>query len=149
MIERIIKFIKKILRSEGIYFVGSADKLPEPLSKEDEIKYVEMSMNGDEFARNKLIEHNLRLVVFLSKKYENTGVDLEDLVSIGTIGLIKGVNTYKLDKNIKLATYASRCIDNEILMFLRKLKKDQNVDSLDRTINHDKGDLCGFWPISN
>ena len=137
MIKKIIKFIKKILNSEGIYFVGSTDKLPEPLSKEEEIKYVELSMNGDEFARSKLIEHNLRLVVFLSKKYENTGVDLEDLVSIGTIGLIKGVNTYKLDKNIKLATYASRCIDNEILMFLRKNKHRRGEVSFEDSLSYD------------
>ena len=137
MIKSVINFIKKLLSSEGIYFVGSADKLPEPLSKEEEIKYVEMSMEGDEFARNKLIEHNLRLVVFLSKKYENTGVDLEDLVSIGTIGLIKGVNTYKLDKNIKLATYASRCIDNEILMFLRKNKRRKGEISFEDSLSYD------------
>ena len=137
MIKSIINFIKKLLSSEGIYFVGSTDKLPEPLSKEDEVKYVELSMAGDEFARNKLIEHNLRLVVFLSKKYENTGVDLEDLVSIGTIGLIKGVNTYKLDKNIKLATYASRCIDNEILMFLRKNKRRRSEVSFEDSLSYD------------
>ena len=137
MIKNIISFIKKLLSSEGIYFVGSTDKLPEPLSKEDEVKYVELSMAGDEFARNKLIEHNLRLVVFLSKKYENTGVDLEDLVSIGTIGLIKGVNTYKLDKNIKLATYASRCIDNEILMFLRKNKRRRGEVSFEDSLSYD------------
>lgn len=137
MIKNIINFIKKLLSSEGIYFVGSSDKLPEPLTKEDEVKYVELSMQGDEFARNKLIEHNLRLVVFLSKKYENTGVDLEDLVSIGTIGLIKGVNTYKLDKNIKLATYASRCIDNEILMFLRKNKRRRGEISFEDSLSYD------------
>ena len=137
MIKNIIKFIKKILRSEGIYFVGSTDKLPEPLTKEEELKYVELSINGDESARNKLIEHNLRLVVFLSKKYENTKVDLEDLVSIGTIGLIKGVNTYKLDKNIKLATYASRCIDNEILMFLRKNKHRRGEVSFEDSLSYD------------
>lgn len=137
MIKKIISFIKKILESNGIYFVGSTDKLPEPLSKEDEVRYVELSMNGDEFARSKLIEHNLRLVVFLSKKYENTGVDLEDLVSIGTIGLIKGVNTYKLDKNIKLATYASRCIDNEILMFLRKNKRRKGEISFEDSLSYD------------
>jgi len=137
MLKKIVEFIKKILNSEGIYFVGSTDKLPEPLSKEEEIKYVELSMQGDEFARNKLIEHNLRLVVFLSKKYENTGVDLEDLVSIGTIGLIKGVNTYKLDKNIKLATYASRCIDNEILMFLRKNKRRRGEISFEDSLSYD------------
>ena len=92
---------------------------------------------GDLYARNKLIEHNLRLVVFLAKKYDNTIYDLEDLVSIGTIGLIKGVKTYKLDKNIKLATYASRCIDNEILMFLRKNKKRMSEVSLEDSINFD------------
>lgn len=137
MIKQIVEFIKTLLSDEGVYFVGSTDKLPEPLSKEDEIKYVELSMQGDEFARNKLIEHNLRLVVFLSKKYENTGVDLEDLVSIGTIGLIKGVNTYKLDKNIKLATYASRCIDNEILMFLRKNKRRKGEVSFEDSLSYD------------
>ncbi len=138
MIQKIKEFIIKIIGIEAdIFFVGSADKLPEPLTKEDEIYYVELSMNGDEFARNKLIEHNLRLVVFLAKKYENTGVDLEDLVSIGTIGLIKGVNTYKLDKNIKLATYASRCIDNEILMFLRKNKKRKGEISFEESLSFD------------
>ena len=137
MLKQIINFIKELLSNEGIYFVGSTDKLPEPLSMEDEIKYVELSMNGDEYARNKLIEHNLRLVVFLSKKYENTNIDLEDLVSIGTIGLIKGVSTYKLDKNIKLATYASRCIDNEILMFLRKNKRRKAEISFEDSLSYD------------
>ena len=138
MFHKILNFFIKIFNVENnIFFVGSADKLPEPLSKEDEIKYVELSMNGDILARVKLIEHNLRLVVFLSKKYENTGVDLEDLVSIGTIGLIKGVNTYKLDKNIKLATYASRCIDNEILMFLRKNKKRKTEVSFEDNLSYD------------
>ena len=137
MLKDIILFIKRLLSDEGIYFVGSSDKLPEPLSLEDETKYVELSQQGDEFARNKLIEHNLRLVVFLAKKYENTNVDLEDLVSIGTIGLIKGVNTYKLDKNIKLATYASRCIDNEILMFLRKNKRRKGEISFEDSLSYD------------
>ena len=136
MLRKILKFFKKLFRN-NLFFVGSADKLPEPLSKEDEIKYVEMSMNGDCFAREKLIEHNLRLVVYLAKKYENTKVDLEDLVSIGTIGLIKGVNTYKLDKNIKLATYASRCIDNEILMYLRKNKKRRTEVSFEDSLSYD------------
>ncbi len=94
-------------------------------------------MDGDPIARAKLIEHNLRLVVFLSKKYENTGIDLEDLVSIGSVGLIKGVTTYKLDKNIKLATYASRCIDNEILMFLRKNKKRKGEISFEDSLSFD------------
>ena len=137
-----IKLLKKILcklfsKYNEVFFIGSTDILPEPLSKEEENKYVEAFQNGDINARNKLIEHNLRLVVFLSKKYENTKVDLEDLVSIGTIGLIKGINTYKNDKNIKLATYASRCIDNEILMYLRKNKKRKADVSLDESLSFD------------
>lgn len=120
-----------------LFFVGSTDILPEPLSKEEEEKYVYLFQNGDLKARDKLIEHNLRLVVYLSKKYENTKVELEDLVSIGTIGLIKGINTYKNDKNIKLATYASRCIDNEILMYLRKNKKRKADVSLDESLSFD------------
>lgn len=138
MIKKIINCILRIFNSEtSIFYVGSADKLPEPLTKEEEVHYVTLANNGDEQARAKLIEHNLRLVVFLSKKYENTGVDLEDLVSIGSIGLIKGINTYKLDKNIKLATYASRCIDNEILMFLRKNKKRRGEVSFEDSLSYD------------
>ena len=137
MIRKLIEFIKGILGNNKVYFIGSADKLPEPLSREEEQEYVKRSMNGDEMARSKLIEHNLRLVVFLAKKYENTGVDLEDLVSIGSVGLIKGVNTYKLDKNIKLATYASRCIDNEILMFLRKNKRRKREISFENNLSFD------------
>ena len=137
MLKKIINKILEIFRSNNVFFVGSADKLPEPLTKDDEVKYVMMAMEDDEDARNKLIEHNLRLVVFLAKKYENTGVDLEDLVSIGTIGLIKGVNTYKLDKNIKLSTYASRCIDNEILMFLRKNKRRKGEISFEDSLSYD------------
>ena len=125
------------MENNNIFFVGSLDKLPEPLTKEEEYDYTIRSMNGEVYAKNKLIEHNLRLVVFLSKKYDNTGLDLEDLVSIGTIGLIKGVNTYKLDKNIKLATYVSRCIDNEILMFLRKNKKRKSEVSFEDSLSYD------------
>lgn len=136
MFNKLKRLIIKIFTKE-IFYVGSADKLPAPLSKEEEILYVSKSMEGDQEARAKLIEHNLRLVVFLAKKYENTKVDLEDLVSIGTIGLIKGVNTYKLDKNIKLATYASRCIDNEILMFLRKNKKRKSDISFEDSLSYD------------
>lgn len=137
MLKKIIRIILKVFKSEGIYFIGSTDKLPEPLKRDEEERLVLLSMDGDNDAKSKLIEHNLRLVVFLSKKYENTGVDLEDLVSIGTIGLIKGVNTYKLDKNIKLATYASRCIDNEILMFLRKNKRRKGEISLEDSLSYD------------
>ena len=132
------KLFRKIMEKYScLLFVGSTDILPEPLSKEEETKYVELSMNDDKFARNKLIEHNLRLVVFLAKKYENTNTDLEDLVSIGTIGLIKAVNTYRLDKNIKLATYASRCIDNEILMYLRKTKRKRTEVSFEDSLSYD------------
>lgn len=138
MIKKIIAIIKKVLKKHNyVFYLGSTDMLPPPLSKEEEIMYVEKSMNGDENARNVLIEHNLRLVVFLAKKYENTKIDLEDLVSIGTIGLIKGVNTYRLDKNIKLATYASRCIDNEILMYLRKTKRKRTEISFEDSLSFD------------
>lgn len=123
--------------SNVLFFVGATDKLPEPLSKEMEEYYLIRSNDGDLTARDKLIEHNLRLVVFLAKKYENTKVDLEDLVSIGTIGLIKGIKTYSMDKNIKLATYASRCIDNEILMYLRKNKKIKTEVSFEESLSFD------------
>ena len=135
---RIIELIKKVFRKAGnIFYVGATDILPEPLSKEKEDFYLSLFEDGDMKARDILIEHNLRLVVFLAKKYENTNVDLEDLVSIGTIGLIKGINTYKMDKNIKLATYASRCIDNEILMYLRKNKKRNADVSLEESLSFD------------
>lgn len=135
---KILNFIKKYFSdNEKVLYLGSTDILPPPLTKGEEESLVMLSNKGDMSARNKLIEHNLRLVVFLAKKYDNTMYDLEDLVSIGTIGLIKGVKTYKLDKNIKLATYASRCIDNEILMFLRKNKKRKTEISFEDSINLD------------
>lgn len=134
----ILEFIKKLfIRVTSIFYVGATDMLPEPLSKEMEDYYVQLKDDGDLKAKDILIEHNLRLVVFLAKKYENTGVDLEDLVSIGTIGLIKGINTFSRDKNIKLATYASRCIDNEILMHLRKNKKIKTEVSIDASLSFD------------
>lgn len=131
------KLLVKFFKNDDVFFIGSSDILPPPLKKSVEEDLVRKSNLGDLDARNKLIEHNLRLVVFLAKKYDNTIYDLEDLVSIGTIGLIKGIKTYKLDKNIKLATYASRCIDNEILMFLRKNKKRNSEVSLEDSINFD------------
>ena len=139
MINIIKKIIKIILgKYNELYFLGQTDKLPPPLSKEDEERLLIDFHNGNMTAKNKLIEHNLRLVVFLSKKYESAKIDLEDIVSIGTIGLIKGINTFKGDKNIKLATYCSRCIDNEILMHIRKNKK-RNLDvSLDESLSYDK-----------
>lgn len=134
----IILLVERILQKVSVlFYVGATDILPEPLSKEEEEYFLAQSADGDLFARDKLIEHNLRLVVFLAKKYENTRVDLEDLVSIGTIGLIKGIKTYKSDKNIKLATYASRCIDNEILMFLRKNKKVRTEVSFEESLSFD------------
>jgi len=132
------KLIQKIMQKyREVFFVGATDKLPPPLGKEEELNYIIKAKAGDENAKDKLIEHNLRLVVFLAKKYESAGYDLEDLVSIGSIGLIKGINTYKINKNIKLATYASRCISNEILMFIRKNKKRKVEVSLEESLNYD------------
>ena len=134
----LIGLISCFIEKKGsLFYVGATDKLPPPLTREEEEYYLVLASDGDSFARDKLIEHNLRLVVFLAKKYENTGVDLEDLVSIGTIGLMKGVKTFSIDKNIKLATYASRCIDNEILMFLRKNKKIKTEISFDESLSFD------------
>ena len=135
MFRKIIE--KLILKYNEVFFVGATDKLPPPLSSVEELSYIIKAKKGDIDARNILIEHNLRLVVFLAKKYESTKYDLEDLVSIGSIGLIKGINTYKIDKNIKLATYASRCISNEILMFIRKNKKRKTEVSLEDALNYD------------
>ena len=135
---KLFRKIKSLFSKFGeLFYIGSTDKLPPPLSRDEEEYYINMAQDGDQFARDKLIEHNLRLVVFLAKKYENTGVDLEDLVSIGTIGLMKGVKTFSSDKNIKLATYASRCIDNEILMFLRKNKKVKGEVSFEESLSFD------------
>ena len=134
----LIGLISCFIEKKGsLFYVGATDKLPPPLTREEEEYYLVLASDGDSFARDKLIEHNLRLVVFLAKKYENTGVDLEDLVSIGTIGLMKGVKTFSVDKNIKLATYASRCIDNEILMYLRKNKKVKTEISFDESLSFD------------
>ncbi len=135
---KFILWIKSLFyRVSSVFYVGATDMLPEPLSKELEEVYIERMQAGDLNAKDKLIEHNLRLVVFLAKKYENTGIDLEDLVSIGTIGLIKGIQTFQSGKNIKLATYASRCIDNEILMHLRKNKKTKAEISIDASLSLD------------
>ncbi len=135
IIKKIILWLRK--KYAECFFVGSTDKLPPPLSKEEELSLLIRLKEGDESARDSLIEHNLRLVVFLAKKYESAGYDIEDLVSIGSIGLIKGINTYKIDKNIKLATYASRCIANEILMFLRKNKRRKTEISFEDALNYD------------
>lgn len=121
----------------GIYYINGTINLPEPLSLEEEQLLSEKLATGDDTAREKLIVHNLRLVVYIAKKFESSGVSLDDLISIGTIGLIKAVNTFSPEKNIKLATYASRCIENEILMYLRKIASQKMVVSLDEPLNVD------------
>ena len=121
----------------GVYFLGKTDVLPPPLSAEEENGLLERWTGYEEDVKKKLIEHNLRLVIFIAKKFDNTGIDTEDLVSIGTIGLIKAVNTYRADKNTKLATYASRCIENEILMHLRKSVSLKSEVSIDEPLNTD------------
>lgn len=127
-----------IKREGGIHYIGGNDILPAPLSTDKEGECIKnLIENNDEEAKSMLIEHNLRLVVYIAKKFENTGVGVEDLISIGTIGLIKGINTFKPDKNIKLATYASRCIENEILMYLRKNNKTKLEVSIDEPLNVD------------
>ncbi|MBQ9151307.1 MAG: sigma-70 family RNA polymerase sigma factor [Clostridia bacterium] len=126
-------------RQRGVYYINGPDVLPQPLSREEEavaIATLEAGGNGAEGARSLLIERNLRLVAFIARRYENSGVGIEDLISIGTLGLIKAVNTFRSDKNIKLATYASRCIENEILMYLRKISGRQEV-SIDEPLNTD------------
>ena len=127
-----------IKRAGGIHYIGGNDILPAPLSTDKEGECIKnLIENNDEEAKSMLIEHNLRLVVYIAKKFDNTGVGVEDLISIGTIGLIKGINTFKPDKNIKLATYASRCIENEILMYLRKNNKTKLEVSIDEPLNVD------------
>ena len=125
------------VQENHIYYIGGPEVLPPPLKGAQEQEALEAMENGDEAAKQLLIERNLRLVVFIARRFENTGVNLEDLISIGTIGLIKAVGTYRREKNIKLATYASRCIENEILMYIRKIANQRNEVSLDEPINLD------------
>lgn len=137
----VLKWIMQVLarwwNRRSVYYIGGSEVLPPPLSPEEEQAAVEACQAGDEQARNKLIEHNLRLVVFLARKFESAAVSTEDLISIGTIGLIKAVGTYRSDKNVKLATYASRCIENEILMHLRKLAGRRTEVSFDEPLSSD------------
>ncbi|MBQ2855316.1 MAG: RNA polymerase sporulation sigma factor SigE [Oscillospiraceae bacterium] len=126
-----------LLHSGGIYYIGGSDILPPPLKGTQEQSALEALERGDEAAKQLLVEHNLRLVVYIARRFENTGTGMEDLISIGTIGLIKAVNTYRLDKKIRLATYASRCIENEILMHIRKTANQKTEVSLDEPINMD------------
>ena len=128
---------KHLAPGSGLFYIGGSDVLPPPLGREEEEKAITAMENGDEAAKRLLTEHNLRLVVYISRRFENTGINLEDLISIGTIGLIKAINTFRSDKNIKLATYASRCIENEILMYLRKISNQRSEVSFDEPLNAD------------
>jgi RNA polymerase sporulation-specific sigma factor len=125
------------LKTDEIFYIGGSEALPPPLSKEEEAILINKLPKGDEAARSILIERNLRLVVYIARKFENTGINIEDLISIGTIGLIKAVNTFNPEKKIKLATYASRCIENEILMYLRRNNKIRSEVSFDEPLNID------------
>ncbi|MDD6189087.1 MAG: RNA polymerase sporulation sigma factor SigE [Clostridiales bacterium] len=143
LLENIRLAAERLLRRMGlraappVHYIGGSETLPPPLSKTDEERFIAALAEGDEGAKKSLIEHNLRLVVYIARRFENTGINLEDLISIGTIGLIKAVNTYNPVKNIKLATYASRCIENEILMHLRKVNNQKLEVSLDEPLNTD------------
>lgn len=135
MLNKILNFLKNIKIFTTSY---SINVFPEPLTKEEEEKYIKLMMNGDKNARSKLIEHNLRLVAHIVKKFENFKEDSDDLISIGTIGLIKGIDSYKENKDVRITTYSARCIENEILMYIRSNKKNQNNVSLDDSIGFDK-----------
>ena len=142
-LKKFLNFIKHLfqgklfLNTEDYVFYVCGTELPAPLSAEEEQQYIDKLSNGDENAKQILIEHNLRLVIYIAKKFDNTNVDMEDLISVGSIGLIKAINSFNNNKNIKLATYASRCIENEILMFLRKTKKIKTEISLEEPLNAD------------
>ena len=129
--------MKLFVTDDEVFYINGSDTLPPPLGKQEEAEVIERIKNGDESGKETLIVHNLRLVVYIAKRFETAGAGIEDLISIGTIGLIKAVNTFKPDKNIKLATYASRCIENEILMFLRKSSQLKNEVSIDEPLNTD------------
>ena len=138
----LISFFKKLVKNftlseNAVHFIGGGEVLPLPYSSEQEAQLVGMLSEGDKAIRDSLIEHNLRLVVYIARRFENTGVDLDDLVSVGTIGLIKAVNSFNAEKNIKLATYASRCIENEILMHLRRTVKLKSEVSFEEPLNTD------------
>mgnify|MGYP000578574891 CR=1 FL=1 len=142
MLELLSKMYEKCMKKdediENIFYIGGSENLPAPLEAEEEAMAIKKLANGDEEAKKLLVEHNLRLVVYIAKKFENTGIGIEDLISIGTIGLIKAVNTFNFDATNKLATYASRCIENEILMYIRNNKKRKDTISLYAPIGEDK-----------
>ena len=136
---KMLKLLERLelIKPAGIMYIGGSDTLPPPLSRDEEAELIARYSCGDDGAKKTLIERNLRLVVYIARRFENTGINIEDLISIGTIGLIKAINTYKSDKNIKLATYASRCIENEILMYLRKTTNQKAEISFDEPLNTD------------
>ena len=131
------RFRQWLQGEQNVYYIGGSDVLPPPLKGEAERQAIEGLGRGEEAARQTLVEHNLRLVVYIARRFENTGTSLEDLISIGTIGLMKAIGTYRMEKNIELATYASRCIENEILMHIRKISNQKAEVSLDEPINQD------------
>ena len=133
----LLRWLGLVEEPEPVFYIGGSDHLPPPLKGKEEQDALEALEQGDEQAKRRLIEHNLRLVVYIARRFENTGVNLEDLISIGSIGLIKAIGTYKRDKNIRLATYSSRCIENEILMHIRKIANQKTEISLDEPINMD------------
>ncbi len=137
LLRNILFKLRFILLSNSVYYINSAGALPPPLTKDEEAIIMQKIRDGDEKAREPLIVHNLRLVVYIAKKFENSNINIEDLISIGTIGLIKAVNTFSPDRNIKLATYASRCIENEILMFLRKTAQSKYEVSIEEPLSTD------------
>ena len=137
LFRRLLAWLHSLRRRDKIMYIGGSDTLPPPLPREEETEVIARLEQGDPQARQTLIERNLRLVVYIARRFENTGINIEDLISIGTIGLIKAINTFRADKNIKLATYASRCIENEILMFLRRTSRQKLEVSLDEPLNTD------------
>ena len=137
MIRQLVNKVKLILCKNDVFYINSSEPLPPPLTKEEEQNLYNEISQGKESSKNKLIVHNLRLVVYIAKKFENSGVPIDDLISIGTIGLIKAVNTFSPERSIKLATYASRCIENEILMYLRKTSNMKNEVSIEEPLNTD------------
>lgn len=137
LLQKLYIWIRKSSKPDKVMYIGGNDTLPPPLSRDEESRVIALLDAGDQTARQTLIERNLRLVVYIARRFENTGINIEDLISIGTIGLIKAINTFRAEKNIKLATYASRCIENEILMFLRKNSAQRTEVSFDEPLNTD------------
>ena len=137
LLQRLLRWIRAHGRPDKVMYIGGSDTLPQPLPRAEEAALIARLADSDPAARQTLIERNLRLVVYIARRFENTGINIEDLISIGTIGLIKAINTFRADKNIKLATYASRCIENEILMYLRKNSSQRTEVSLDEPLNTD------------